>query len=225
MKIFGHRGAAGLVAENTLESIEKALEFGVDGIEIDIHLCKSGELVVLHDETLNRTTNGTGKVSELTWQELSKYRTIEGYKIPTLKQVLDLIDARCALNIELKGIRTAKPTVELLEKHIKGSKWESNHFILSSFDHSQLFQIKATTSAFKLGVLTEKKISSILNVAKTVEAFSVHPPIYSLKEEDIALARREGYKVYTWTVNEPSLITSSKNWKVDGIITDFPNLA
>ncbi|WP_299182972.1 glycerophosphodiester phosphodiesterase family protein [uncultured Aquimarina sp.] len=225
MKIIGHRGAAGLVAENTVESIAEAFKYDVKGIEIDIHKCKSGELVVIHDETLERTTNGKGKVSEFTLQELKKYRTKEGYRIPTLNEVLDFINAKCILNIELKGIGTAGPVMELLERRIKDSDWDYDDFILSSFDHSQLFQIKSKTSKFKLGVLTEKNIPSILKVAEVLEAFSVHPPILSLQKEEVTSAKNNGFKVYTWTVNDSSKIKSSKTWKVDGIITDFPNFA
>ncbi len=225
MKIYGHRGAAGLVAENTLESITKALEFGVDGIEIDVHRCKSGELVVVHDKTLERTTNGKGKVSEYTLQELKRFRTPEGYMIPLLDQVLDLIEAKCTLNIELKGIGTALPTVELLEKHIKKSRWNYDDFILSSFDHSQLFQIKAVTSNFKLGVLTEENVTHVLPVAKELEAFSIHPPITTLTKDEVDLANTQGYQVYVWTVNDKTLIDQSKSWNVEGIITDFPNFA
>ncbi|WP_405204984.1 glycerophosphodiester phosphodiesterase [Aquimarina sp. LLG6339-5] len=225
MKILGHRGAAGLVAENTVESINEAFKYNVDGIEIDVHKCKSGELVVIHDETLERTTNGKGKVSEFTLQELKKYRTKEGYRIPTLNEVLDFINAKCILNIELKGIGTAGPVMELLERRIKDSDWDYDDFILSSFDHSQLFQIKSKTSKFKLGVLTEKNIPSILKVAEVLEAFSVHPPILSLQKEEVTSAKNNGFKVYTWTVNDSSKIKSSKTWKVDGIITDFPNFA
>ncbi|WP_027394904.1 glycerophosphodiester phosphodiesterase [Aquimarina latercula] len=225
MKIIGHRGAAGLVAENTVESIAEAFKYNVDGIEIDIHKCKSGELVVIHDETLERTTNGKGKVSEFTFQELKKYRTKEGYRIPTLNEVLDFVNAKCILNIELKGIGTAGPVLELLERQIKDSDWDYDDFILSSFDHSQLFQIKSKTSKFKLGVLTEKSIPSILKVAVVLEAFSLHTPILSLQKEEVTSAKNNGFKVYTWTVNDSSKIKSSKTWKVDGIITDFPNFA
>ncbi|MBQ4802909.1 glycerophosphodiester phosphodiesterase [Aquimarina sp. MMG015] len=225
MKIIGHRGAAGLVAENTVESIAEAFKYNVDGIEIDIHKCKSGELVVIHDETLERTTNGKGKVSEFTFQELKKYRTKEGYRIPTLNEVLDFVNAKCIVNIELKGIGTAGPVLELLERQIKDSDWDYDDFILSSFDHSQLFQIKSKTSKFKLGVLTEKSIPSILKVAVVLEAFSLHPPILSLQKEEVTSAKNNGFKVYTWTVNDSSKIKSSKTWKVDGIITDFPNFA
>ncbi|WP_378178990.1 glycerophosphodiester phosphodiesterase [Aquimarina sp. SS2-1] len=225
MKIFGHRGAAGLVAENTLESITEALKYNIDGIEIDVHKCKSGELVVIHDKTLERTTNGKGKVSEFTWEELKRYRTVEGFKIPTLNQVLELIDAKCELNIELKGIGTALPVIELLEKRIKDSNWNHDHFIISSFDHSQLFQIKSMTSLFRLGVLTEKKVTNVLNVAEELKAFSVHPPIYSLTKEDVLMAQKKGYKIYTWTIKESAQVELSKNWNVDTIITDFPNFA
>ncbi|GAA4275554.1 glycerophosphodiester phosphodiesterase [Aquimarina mytili] len=225
MKIFGHRGAAGLIAENTLESITAALEHGVDGIEIDVHRCKSGELVVIHDNTLQRTTNGQGNVSKFTWSDLKKFRTIEGYMIPLLDQVLDLIDAKCVLNIELKGIGTALPTIELLEKYIKNSSWKYDDFIISSFDHSQLFQIKSVTSKFNLGVLTEENSTQVLKIAKELNAFSVHPPVTTLTKDEVDLMHQEGYQVYVWTVNDKTLIDQSKSWNVEGIITDFPNLA
>ncbi|MBQ4820877.1 glycerophosphodiester phosphodiesterase family protein [Aquimarina sp. MMG016] len=225
MKIFGHRGAAGLVAENTLESITEALKQGVDGIEIDVHRCKSSELVVIHDHTLERTTNGKGKVSEFTWSELKRFRTPEGYRIPKLDQVLDLIDGKCVLNIELKGIGTAIPTIELLEKYIKNYSWDYNHFILSSFDHSQLFQIKRITSKYKLGVLTEDDIFSVVSIAEALDTFSIHPPVYSLTKKEVDLAKSKGFQVYVWTVNDKLKMQQSKDWKVDGIITDFPNFA
>jgi len=100
---MGHRGAKGYVAENTIESIKKALDFGVDGIEIDVHLCASGELVVFHDFTLDRMTNATGEVSKLSLSELKQLKVNNKFLIPTLVEVLDAIDKKCLLNIELKG--------------------------------------------------------------------------------------------------------------------------
>jgi len=223
MKIFGHRGAAGLVAENTIASIKEALLWSVDGIEIDVHCCKSGELVVIHDETLDRTTNGRGNIADYTLQELKEYNTEEGFVIPTLQEVLDYINARCELNIELKGVQTAIPVVNLLEQYIKTTPWTYDHFIVSSFDHSQLHQTKAANSAFKLGVLTEKNTTVVLPVAKTLEAYSIHPPITTLTKEDVNLARNYGYQVFVWTVNNTYKIQQSKSWNVDAIITDFPN--
>lgn len=223
MKIFGHRGAAGLAAENTLESIAVALQYGVDGIEIDVHCCKSGELVVIHDETLDRTTNGKGSVANYTLQELQQFTTSEGFLIPTLDQVLDLIDAKCVLNVELKGENTAAPTIALLEKHIKNSNWQYEDFILSSFDPPQLFEVKMITANFKVGVLTEQNIANALHIARELNAFSVHPPITFLTQDAVKRAKEQGYKVYVWTVNTKTQIEQSKIWKVDGILTDFPN--
>ncbi|KAA1243883.1 glycerophosphodiester phosphodiesterase family protein [Aquimarina sp. RZ0] len=225
MKIFGHRGAAGLVAENTLESIEEALKHNVDGVEIDVHCCNSGELVVIHDETLDRTTNGSGKVSEYSLVDLQSFMTIEGYRIPTLNQVLELVDGKCELNIELKGVNTALPVMTLLEEYIPNSNWKFDQFIVSSFDHSQLHDIKSVTSQFRIGVLTEDDIMHAISEAKKLEAYSVHPPISSLTEKGVSLAKEEGYEVYVWTVNKEQQIKQSKSWLVDGIITDFPNFA
>ncbi len=225
MKIFGHRGAAGLIAENTIASISEALRHGVDGIEIDVHCCKSGELIVIHDKTLDRTTNGKGAVSDYTLSELKQFTTKEGFLIPTLDQVLRHIDAKCALNVELKGKYTALPTMALLEEYIKNTSWEYHDFIISSFDHQQLYEVKKTNPKFRIGVLTEENVDAILIVAKDLDAFSIHPPISSLTKKSVEVAINQGYKVFVWTVNDPFLMQQSKSWKVDGIITDFPNFA
>jgi glycerophosphoryl diester phosphodiesterase len=118
--IIGHRGAAGLAPENTLASIEKALSLGVDRIEIDIHQTKDNVLVVIHDETLERTTNGKGKIKDLTYREILKYSAgakfspaCENEKVPTLAEVLDLIDGKSQLLIELKKATAITP--ELLK--------------------------------------------------------------------------------------------------------------
>jgi len=194
-------------------------------LQIDVHCCKTGEVVVIHDDTVDRTTQGKGQVAELSWTELKKLRTSEGFKIPLLSEVLDIIDAKCVLNVELKGIGVAIPTIELLNSYIKKSKWNYENIILSSFDHSQLFQVKKITSAYRLGVLTEKMIPNILNVAQSLEAFSVHPPITSLTNQAVAQAKENGYKVYVWTVNKESDMAKLKDWQIDGMITDFPNKA
>ena len=99
---IGHRGAKGHVAENTLESIKKAMLLKVDMIEIDVHLCKTGELVVIHDEELGNTTSGNGVVSDKSLAQIKSFRTREGYQIPTLSEVLELIQDKVILNIELK---------------------------------------------------------------------------------------------------------------------------
>lgn len=224
MKVYGHRGAAGLVAENTLESIAAALKYHVDGVEIDVHCCKSGELVVIHDETLERTTNGSGNVADYTLRELQQFTTEEGFVIPTLEQVLDFIDARCALNVELKGKNTAIPAITMLEEYVRTTNWTYDHFIISSFDHAQLHQINVKTNTFKLGVLIEENIHLAIEEAKKLNAFSVHPPFYVLTLPEVELLKKEGFQVYVWTVNMESVIERMKQWSVEGIITDYPNI-
>ena len=117
--IIGHRGAKGHIAENTLESIEKAMELGVDGIEIDIFKCKSGELVVFHDKTLNRLTDAEGSIESLDIDSIRKIRIFNQYKIPTLNEVLDLIDGKVFLNIELKGTETALLTNQIIKNYLE----------------------------------------------------------------------------------------------------------
>jgi len=223
MKLFGHRGAAGLIEENTLESIAKALSYNVHGIEIDVHCCKSGELVVIHDETLDRTTTAQGNVSDYTLKALKKIKTKAGYTIPSLEEVLELIDGKCELNVELKGKKTSLPVLNLLEEYIKNTSWTHDHFVISSFDHSQLFDLKKNSSKFKIGVLTEENITEVLPVSKELAAYSIHPPIKSLTGKEVLQAQKLGYKVYVWTVNTEKLIATSKEWGVDTVITDFPN--
>ncbi len=225
MEIFGHRGAAGLVAENTIASIHRALAHSVAGIEIDVHRCKSGEIVVLHDDTLDRTTNATGHVADYTLQELNTFHTPEGYGIPTLFEVLTVIDAQCKLNIELKGAATALPTVSLLDSYIATSRWTADDFIISSFDHAQLALLQRSTTRYRIGVLTEAAPLACIDTARALDAYSVHPSIEQLSAQDVTTLQSQGYKVYVWTVNDPVLMQQSKQWNVDGIITDFPNFA
>ena len=127
---IGHRGAMGYVVENTLESIQKALDFGVHGVEIDVHLCASGELVVFHDFTLERMTNGTGAISKYTLSELKQLKIGHKFQIPTLEEVLELINKECLLNIELKGQQTAFETCRIIEKYVKINSWNHSVFLV-----------------------------------------------------------------------------------------------
>ena len=120
---IGHRGAKGYVAENTYESISKAIVLGVDGIEIDVFRCKSGEIVLFHDKTLEKLTDGKGKVENKTLIELKKLKVLDSqYSIPTLDEVLKSIGREIFLNIELKGSNTSLRSYELVKKYINQNK-------------------------------------------------------------------------------------------------------
>ena len=132
--VIGHRGARGHLAENTLPSIAKAIELGVDGIEIDIFKCASGELVVFHDQTLEKLTNSKGYIEQLTLDSIRKIDVLNGFTIPTLEEVLDLINGRVFLNIELKGTQTALLTNEIILSYFERKEWDLSKILISSFN-------------------------------------------------------------------------------------------
>lgn len=220
---IGHRGAKGYVTENTLESIQKALEQQVDGIEIDVHVCATGELVVFHDFTLDRMTNGTGEIGKTSLSELKQLKVNNWFSIPTLEEVLDVIDKTCILNIELKGRNTALACCEVVQKYIKEKKWDYSHFIVSSFQHHELEAIYKLDKQIPLGVLTKASVTEAMEFAKTINAMAIHPNFALLTSENVKMAQANGYKVYTWTVNDRKTIKRMKRYGVDGIISDVPD--
>ncbi len=220
---IGHRGAAAYIAENTIESMEKALEMGVDGIEIDVHLCASGELVVFHDLTLDRMTNGSGEISSWTLDELKVLRVGDKYRIPTLIEVLDIINARCILNIELKGVGTATKTCEIIKSYIKKRNYSYNHFIVSSFQYKELQDVYQIDESIPLGVLTKASMEEAIDFGNTVKAQYIHPNTAIISEKIVREAHELGYKVIAWTANMNDTIARMKRYGVDGIISDKPD--
>lgn len=220
---MGHRGAKAYVAENTIESIKKALDFGVDGIEIDVHLCASDELVVFHDFTLDRMTNGTGEINKLSLSELKQLKVNNQFLIPTLEEVLLTIDKKCLLNIELKGRKTAVKTCEVVQKYIKTRGWSYQDFIVSSFQHHELEDVFNIDKNIPLGVLTKANVDEAIEFGKTINAVAIHPNFALLTSDNVKRAQLQGYKVNTWTVNDDETIQRMKTYGVDGIISDVPD--
>jgi len=214
---IGHRGAKGHKPENTLASFEKAIDLNVDGVELDVHLSSDGTLIVIHDETIDRTTNGKGLVNQFTASELQKHG------IPTLTEVLDLANRQCFVNIELKGIGTEKPVIELIEHYILYKKWFYNDFLVSSFDWKMLEDVHFLDPRIRIGLLTEDAIEEAVAFAKKIKAFSIHPDYVLLSKENVALMQDNGFEVYPWTVNSIEDIQKIKSFNVNGIISDFPD--
>jgi len=222
---IGHRGAKGHEPENTLPSFQKALNLNADGIELDVHVCKTGELIVIHDFTVDRTTNGSGAISELSLSEIKALRINGEIEVPTLEEVLDLImtiGKKCFINIELKGRHTAKPVSHLIEKHILESVYSYDDFIISSFQREELEMMFTINPKIHLGVLSQASVSQALEWANAFSAKAIHPHFSLLTGHNVQKAQEQGFKVYTWTVNETEDIERIKNYNVNGIITDFP---
>lgn len=220
---IGHRGARGYTAENTLSSFQKAIDLKVDGIELDVHLSADEELMVIHDETIDRTTNGKGLVNSFTQTELQNF-SIEGKeKIPTLSAVFDLADRRCFINIELKSFETAAKVVPLIEKYIREKQWKYTDFIVSSFNWDALEEVNFVNPEIPIAVLTETDVDKALAFAKIIQAKAINPDFQLLNMENTKKLQENGFEIFPWTVNEPEDIKQIKSFNVNGIISDFPD--
>jgi glycerophosphoryl diester phosphodiesterase len=220
---IGHRGAKGYEPENTLLSFQKAIDIGVDGIELDVHLSSDGAIMVIHDETLDRNTNGKGFVNELSLQELKTFQIEKENTIPTLIEVFDLVNKRCFINIELKGKGTSKPVINLIEHYIEEKNWNYGHFIISSFNWSALQEVRKWNAKIPIGVLTHTDLDLAIAFAKFIKAETIHSYFHLLTKENTKKMQNEGFKVFAWTVNETEDIQKIKSFHVNGIISDFPD--
>jgi glycerophosphoryl diester phosphodiesterase len=219
---IGHRGAKGHVAENTLASFQKAIDLGVDAIELDVHCCATGEIVVIHDDTIDRTTTGTGLVSKLSLSQLKNVSIDVVHFIPTLEEVLDLISGRCIVNIELKGENTAEKTMQILDTYINEKNWKHEQFLVSSFDWLALEQVHKHNPFMPIGVLTLTDIELAIGFAKFCKAKAIHPYFHLLTAENVAQMKAENLNIYPWTVNRLEDIALVQSLNVDGIISDYP---
>ena len=218
---IGHRGAMGHVSENTVESVVKAIDLHCDMIEIDVFKVKSGELVVFHDDTLDRMTNAKGAIESYTLEELEDVLVDGKYKIPTLGEIIDVIGKKVVLNIELKGSNTALDTHRIIHTFLQRG-WTYDDFILSSFKWEELKIAHDLDADLPLAVLTEKKPEDAIEFALSIQAKAINPYHKMLNEENTALIKKENLKIYPWTVNDLKDIERMKKLKVDGIITNFP---
>ena len=222
---IGHRGSKGYVAENTLESIKHAILLGVNGIEIDVFKCLSGELVLSHENNLKRLTGKSGQLEKLTLGELKKFLVVGKYKIPTLTDVLQTIETPLFVNIELKGLNTAQATSKIITNLSKSTSWRLENFIISSFNWNELEQFRSIDKNTPVGVLLSNSMSinEAIEFGKKINAQAIHPNFKLLNEKTVKKIKNNGFKIYTWTVTSKDDINYMKKLKVDGIISDFPD--
>ena len=220
---IGHRGAKGHILENSVTSFKKALEFGVDGVELDVHQCSSGELVVFHDFTVDRLTKETGEICNFSWSKLQQVKLNNGDGIPKLVDVIDLINRSCFINIELKGKNTAKETVKIIEAYVNNKNLEYDYFLVSSFQHRELEVVFKLNPKIHLAVLSKANLEEAISFANKIKAKAIHPNVALVTPKNVKHAQNLGYKVNVWTVNDIDEIERMKRYKVDGIISDFPD--
>ncbi|MBC8003624.1 MAG: glycerophosphodiester phosphodiesterase [Opitutaceae bacterium] len=217
---IGHRGAMGHVAENTLASIRKALELGARCVEIDVYHVDR-QLVVFHDDRLERTTNGRGNLWDQTFDYLRSLDAGGGEQIPTLEEVCREIEGRACINIELKGPNTAAPVASFIGELI-GKGWSYKSILVSSFDHSKLEETKRLDPLIQLGVLIERLRGEDAEFAAGLGAFSLHPSLKCVDQHFVDDAHARNMNVYVYTVNDPADIARMHGLGVDGVFTNFP---
>jgi len=220
---FAHRGASGHEPENTLSAVKRAVDLGADWIEVDVYAVE-GELLVIHDDRLERTTNWTGYVMERTLAYLRSLDAGKGQRIPTLREVFECVDRRAGINVELKGPDTAYPAVTLINEYICDYGWSCNQFIVSSFNRRQLVGVKIMNPDIRTGVVVDGIRRRYTRFAKKHDLFSVHPRVDLVNVKFIQRARELGLKIFVFTVNTSQEIARLERLGVDGIFTDFPEL-
>ena len=174
--VIGHRGAKGHVAENTLASIKKAIELGADGIEIDVFRCLSGEIVLFHDKKLDKLTDGTGLIEKTTLKDLKKLKVLgSNEQIPTLNEVIEIIDKNTFLNIELKGRNTAKSSLEIIKNYIKNENIISKNILFSSFEWEELKDLRDLDSKVNIALVTENNPLDAIEPSLNLQAIAINP--------------------------------------------------
>lgn len=220
---IAHRGAKAYEPENTLQAFQKALDLNSDGIELDVHLSSDGHIIVMHDETIDKMTNGKGDINTYTLAELKSFLIADEFQIPTLNEVFDLVDKKCFINVELKNADTSKQVVSLIEKYIVEEGWDYSHFIVSSFDWNALQEVHNLNSDIPIGVLTEEDLDTALAFAESIQAKAIHSDFHLLNADNVRKMQEKGFWVLPWTVNVEEDIQKVKSYNVNGIISDFPD--
>lgn len=219
---IGHRGARGHEPENTLRSVRRGLELGAHGIEIDVWFI-DGELLVFHDATLDRTTNGHGSIARKSFAQLRALDAGGGERIPTLREVFETVDRRAFINIELKGRRTAGPVRALIAEFVEQRGWQFEDFVVSSFHRTELRAI--TDPRIPIALLLTRPTRLYALSARRVRAVAVNPALRYVTKHFVDDAHQRGLKVFVYTVNEPDDFARLRAWGVDGVFTDFPERA
>lgn len=220
MLCIGHRGAMGHEPENTLLSIRKALALGVDAIEIDVYNVENN-LVVIHDRDLSRTTNGTGYIEERGFAYLRSLDAGKGEQIPTLAEVIETVNRQAIVNIELKGSNTAKLVVELIQTYLKQG-WAYRDFVVSSFNHYELRQVKVICDQITTGMLIYGLPWQYLATAQKLQADIVISSLDFVTSELVDSVHQHNLLVWVYTVNQPNDIERLKALQVDAIFTNYP---
>lgn len=232
MKVWAHRGASGYAPENTLEAFSLAVDMKADGVELDVQMTRDGYLVVIHDETIDRVSNGSGFVRDYTLKELKQFQfnkthpEYDDVKIPTLQEVYELLkDTSLCINVELKtGVYFYDGLEERVLEMSRRMGMEERIWY-SSFNHASIRKIKEISPESKTGVLYADGIWNAAEYAKQLGADALHPAFYNLQYPHIVERAGElGMKVHVWTVDDDDQVMKCLNFGADVVITNYPDV-
>lgn len=218
--VIGHRGAAAHAPENTLHSFQIALKMGADMIELDVHETNDGELVCMHDYDVGRTTNRTGLIGEMTLSQIKELDIEDSHKVPTLREVLEFSKGKIAVNIEIKVLDIEMKIAQLINEFSM-----LDEIIVSSFFHETLSKIKSINPKIKTAVLLNQQIENPVDYSLELGVDGINPLFYTVEPEMIELAHKKQLVIYPWTVNFEDSMVELFTAGVDGVITDYPDIA
>lgn len=222
--IWAHRGASALAPENTLAAFREAEAAGADGLELDVHLSRDGVPVVIHDDTVDRTTNGSGAVDTMTFREIRSLdagrwfgRQFAGEQVPALDEVFQLVGDRLRLNIEIKNAAAGIAVLSLMKR------FPQTRLLVSSFDHDLLGVLHRQNPELSLGFLQETSDwQGAVERAAGCAAESFHPREDLVDAELITACRSRRLAVYPWTVDDPQRLTALCQFGVAGVFCNDP---
>ncbi len=214
--IIGHRGAAGLAPENTLQSFAAAYAWGVQAVELDLY-CVEGQLVVFHDDRLDRTTNGEGPIQRRSLAYLRSLDAGAGQQIPLLSEVWATLPDHVGINLELKGRSTAQPLADFLAHQ------PAKEVLVSSFRHAELARFKDLAPQWPVAPLLHRWPPAPWAIAERLNAYAINLSARITTAKRVAKIHRGGYRCYVYTVNQVGDAQALFAMGVDGIFTDRPD--
>lgn len=234
-KVWAHRGASGYAPENTSEAFKMAVKMGADGVELDVQFSKDKELVVIHDETIDRVSGETGFVEDFTLKELKRLNVSHHMKnydkrtrIPTLDEVIELLkNTDLTINVELKN--TEKRYIGLEERVIRLIEEYDlvERIWISSFNHESIVRVKKICPEIRCGLLFADIMVNPSEYASKLGVQALHPAAYHIMQDGIYIVKAHGCGLAThiWTVNDKSEMKRLVNADADAIITNYPDVA
>jgi glycerophosphoryl diester phosphodiesterase len=217
VNIVGHRGAPAYEPENTLRSFQRALAMGVAAVELDVQLTKDGRLAVIHDETLDRTTNGQGPVKNLTLAEIQRFDAGQGERVPSLEEVFDLVKGKAHLMVELKQPEAASALLKFFEEH---HAFEFATVI--SFWHPAVKALKEQEPCLKTGALMVGCPVDPVGLARAALADTLVLNYRYVNRELVEAAHRQGIHVIVWNIDDPKILQPYLAMNPDAICTNRP---